>query len=284
MPSDALRQAAADVPADSSPAKNEPDTSGNPGPDAGDHSGDSSASAKKGRTVEEVHGEMNRKFKDLQDTFANRFERLETMLTSRTDSPSPSANGAQKDLNSMSSAELEALRPHIPADKKDAYEALLRTRREEERVDSRIEERLSKAQVVERRKSANAEAYQRYPELHNQSSTFYREVNRVLDQWGDAVTRNNPFAVLQAANEAAHRLGVKPRALEDTSSATGRVGGRTKPAPDGEGGGKRMSRAEAESIASKLANALPAGKKFDLDRVIDRAAQYDEHIDLFIRK
>lgn len=281
MPNIALRQAQQDVPVDSSPATPDSDTQDTPVPDAGNHSGDTPP-AQSGRTVEQVRGEFDRKFKDLQNDLTNRFSRLEEMLTSRAPAPTSSADSGEKDLNSMSVAELEALRPHIPADKKDAFEQLVRTRREEERVDSRVDRKLEGQRLVETRKQANADAYARFPELYNENGALYREVNKVLDQWGDVVTKKNPYSVLQAATEAAFRLGIKPRVPDAPTPTHGHS--RTAPAPDGAGGPAKMSKAEAEKIASRLANALPPGKKFDLENVINRTQQYNEHRDLFIRK
>lgn len=284
MPNLALRQAKADVPADSSLATDDTTNQPTPDTDAGDQSDDKGA-GKGGRSLDEVRGEFNRKFEDLKSDLNGKFSRLEEVLQGTKADQKPSGSEGTKDLNDMTSAELESLRPHIPEDKKSAYEDLLRARREEERVDARVERRLSKHEVTQVRKQSNSEAYSRYPELHNESGALYRAVNKVLDEWGDALTKNNPHAVLQAANEAAHRLGIKPKAVTEYTS--GRPNGRSAPAPRSDAGGKELTVAESEDIARRLRNALPAGKTFSPEVLADvrkRSGEYNKHRDLFIKK
>lgn len=280
MPNDALRQAKQDVPADSSPATTDDAAQSDPAPGAGETPGDK-GTGKGGRSIDEVRGELTRKLEEM----SGRFSRLEEMLQGVTAGTPRRDTEPAKDLNDMTTGELEALRPHIPEDKKAAFEVLVNTRREEERVDARFERKLTQRETVQARKAANEEAYDRYPELSNEVGTFYREVNKVLDQWGDPVTKNNPYAVLQAANEAAHRLGIKPR--ERVESRSGRVSSRTAPASDNAVGTRKMSVEQSESIARGLTAALPAGKTFSKDvmeGIRKRADEYEQHRDLFIRK
>lgn len=290
MPNPALAQAAQDVPADSSTVFNDQQPDGTPGPDTGDQSGDSASSAG-GRTVDQVHKEFDRKFRELRDEFRAQFADLKGTLGAASGSSPQQAASVPTDLNSMSSAQLEALRPHIPQDKLPAFEELVRVRREDERVDARFDARIAQRDIASRRRAANEEAYSAFPELHNESGKLYRMVNRVLDEYGDEVTTKNPFAVRDAAYEAARRLGITPKSGMSHSSRTSdsghRSGSRTAPADGGEDEESFLSVEESERIARNLANALPGGKGFTpemLARIRANAGLYGKNRDLFIRK
>jgi hypothetical protein len=274
---DALKQAQADVPADSSLAPADTSDVVDTAPEAVESSGDSDHK-ESGQTLKQMRAEILRKVDD-------RFARLESKLDSVVVQPQQGTPASPTSLDDMSTADLEALRPHITQDKLAAFEELVKTRREEERVDARLDKRLSQREVIATRKRANSDAYTRYPELHNERGALYTEVNKILDERGDDIVRRDPYSVLNAANEAAHRLGIKPTARSERNPSS-HIGSRTAPSADADDGVEQLSMGEAKDIADRLSAALPAGKKFTpetLKRLQANTAEYRKHQDLFIK-
>lgn len=296
MPNEALRQAGQDVPVDSSPTTDPTSTdesdNTNPGPDAGDHSGDSGGDDKSGgRGPDELRGEFDRRLKESDSKMDTGFARIEGMIAGMGQQQNTQPQGqVGNDLDSMSSAALEALRTGIPDDKLPAFEQLVAQKKSDERADARFNQNWTNQQTQQTRKESNAQAYQRYPELHDEASPLYRETNKVLDEMG-GIVEHDPRSVLNASNEAATRLGVKPRSGAMYGAPSTRnhapVGGRSAPAPDGSDGGIVMTNERAQEIGSRLAGALPSGKKFTTEQlkgIRERHSEYKKHQHLFIKQ
>lgn len=284
----ALSQSAQDVPPDPSPGQGgqpngAPQSASNPGPDAGHQSGDAdSGQSKEPRTPDNVRGELLRKHEQLSSTMEQRFARIEGLLQGISQQqPAPQhQNPAQPtSVDQMTSQQLEALRPQVPEDKRPELDRLIAQRRIDESVAARVDARLADQSRQQMRIEANKTAYGRWPELRDPGSHLYQVTNQVLNERGSGVN-NDPRALLDAANEAGMRLGLQPkshaRSFTDVSIPAG-----SQPTP--EQGGKGMSKDEAAAIAQRLQNALPGGKKFNLDRATELHGQYVEHKDLYIK-
>jgi len=271
MPKDLLGQAAQDVVAEPSPAAEA-------APEATPES-DEGGGKKKERTSDEVRGALVRRLEVANATTAEKLARIEGMLAARAAQPEPAA----PDVANLSSAQLEALRPSIPQDQQAAFDKLVNDRRVAESVRGVIASEFSKRDVVNTRKQANQEAFERYPDLHTDVSPMRKMTNKVLEEWG-ADPETNPRVVLDAANEAASRLGVTARRrAAGGGSEVRHVGGRTAPAP----GGKEtatISDEKVDSISKALQGALPAGKKFNPEKIKAAHAQYTEHRNLIVRQ
>jgi len=274
---DPLEQADKDVPLDSSTSTPPSDDPGNPPPDGDDKSGDSG----KGRTLENVRGELLRK----QDELRSELAEIKDLIRNQ---PAPAvAEPPTTDINKMSSVQLEALRPNVPEAQHAELDRLINKRRIDEAVAQGIESRLSAREVEQVRREANSTAFQRWPELRDNSSTFRRVTNEVLKERGDSTT--NPQAVLDAANEAGMRLGLKPATTAFNSNGRGAYrtarGSSDAPAP-ADAPQDMLSEAEASAIAIRLRNAMPSGKfsPEQVKRARERSGEYRKHQDLFIKK
>lgn len=278
-----LEEAAKDVPPDSSPANEQTpdDDASDPGPAAGDQSGKKGES---GRTLDNVRGEFNRKFNDFRDELAELKGMLRSFADANTRGSSNNNKGTARTLEQLSASELEALGPQVPEENKAAYDQLLASKRQDEQISIRIEERLAQERFAQQRVEANTEAYQRFPELHNRSSRMYQETNRVLNEMGAALSSNDPKVLLHAASVAAANLGLSSNRRFDRAS---HVPGNTAPSRDSDAGTEdAMSQEDAAKIAKQLGAAMPGGKfsPEQLERIRERAKEYRENKHLFIKQ
>lgn len=282
MAQDFLKQATKDVdlpdPSTGDDSSLDAPVSDDPGTGAGDLPADDKKQT--GRGVDEVRGELLRKMDRNQSDIAERLARLEGMLEKRQqpDVPTPSDSIT---IENATSAQLEALRPQIPADKRDAFEQLVRQRREEERVDARFAANWDRRHTEQQRKDSVRVAHERYPELRNESSRLYKMTNKVLDEYGDRRVNSDPGIVLAAANEAAARLGIVATVTTRRSLGTA-PGGTGNPRSD-DAPQETLSKAKANELAAKLANALPKGKKFSIPEIQKSHAEYNRHRNLIIK-
>jgi hypothetical protein len=276
-----LDQADMDVPPDPSAGNTTGADTADPTPE-GDISGDSPSGT---RTVENVRGELLRKMQ--ADNAALRNDIL-TEIRGMVARQPEAAPAPTTDVNQMSAAQLEALRPSVPDANHAELDRLIAKRRIDEAVAQGIDQRLSARDVEQARQTANSNAFSRWPELRDTGSTFRQVTNEVLKEMGSA--SNNPRAVLDAANEAGLRLGLRP--VHSLMSAGGASaysqrtarGNGGEPAPVAES--FAMTDAEAANIAKKLQRAMPKGKftPEQLKRAQKRSGDYREHQDLFIKK
>lgn len=291
-----LDEAVRSVPADSSPANEDSDQeitetleaeeSQGQGdePDTGDESGD-----EKGRTVENVRGELLRKLEksnaDLMRELQAVREEAQRMREQYGVPTSQPASNQPKTLDDMSIQELEAAAANVPEEQRDAFQQYLLERK----VQARVDERLTKFQSESERKTAeqrfNEQAIQRWPELRDRSTEFYRVTDRILSEMGSTAA-DNPRAVLDAANEAGLELGLHPqtgvrRSAQPASRKQPAPGRRTKSGP----GSAEPSTALDDATIRSLSNAMP-GKKFtkeQLKRIADRDKVYREQLNTHVR-
>lgn len=289
----ALQQSAQDVPPDPSPGQGgqpngEPQSADNsPAPEQGHKSGDAdSGQSKEPRTPDNVRGELLRKLGETDQQWQQRFARIEGMLqglSQQREAPQAPAQHQQQQpsrVEDMSSQQLEALRPQVPEDKRPELDRLIQQRKIDEQVAQRVDARLADQSRQQMRIESNKMAYGRWPELRDPGSQLYQITNQVLNERGSGVN-NDPRALLDAANEAGMRLGLQPKSRVPVHGDVNVPSG-SAPAD----GGRRtqgMSKDEAAQIAQRLQNALPGGKKFNLERASELHGQYVEHKDLYIK-
>jgi hypothetical protein len=247
-----------------------------------------------GRTIENVYRELSRKQEQFQERMMQQLSESQKMLAEalqgRTEQPEKQTGNT---LDSMSVQELEAFRKTVAEQNPDAlteFDDYLNKRRVDDTVEQRIRQFENKSQVETRRRQANETAVQRYPELGQRNSDFYRAVNNRLQELGRDYVDANPRAVLDAANDVAAERGMVPSTTR-RPTIRGSVGSRES------GGGapvqkqkqeknlpkSAQSAEDREAIARRLAAALPKGKKFDDKAIEDKMAQYQENVGYFLR-
>lgn len=258
-----LAQAAKDVPPDSSPGddqdfdqENLGDATDDSDPAGGKQQGDQGGGqGKSGRTLENIQREFDRKIVKLEGII----EGLSSRLTQ-----APAAQQPITDVTAMSSVQLEALAGSIPEGQKQAFAELLAQKKQEESVRSIVTREMSEHNFQSKQMAANVEAFNRYPELHDQSSKFRIVTNQVLNEMG-AASEKDPEILLHASEVAAARLGVSGR-RQSSIYRTAVAGGGTGPADEGVKGASEISASKANEIAQRLARAMPGGK-FSKERV-----------------
>jgi len=274
MAKDNLAQAAQDVIPESS-------AGGEAAPAATEQASDDSGGKGKGRTIDEVRGELVRRIEDANAATREQLARIEGMMSARQAEPARPAG--PPDINTLPLDELEALRPSIPKEQLGAFERLVADRRVAEAVRGHVTSEFSKRETERTRREANQEAFNRYPDLHNETSPMRKMTNKVLDERG-GVEGAGVRAVLDAANEAASRLGITAATRQSGGPDIRQPGSRTAPAPTGGAGTPTLSKEKADSIAKALRGALPAGKKFDIERIQKSHADYTAHRNLIVKQ
>lgn len=290
-----LDEAVRSVPAESSPADDDAlETAdaeiADPNPEGdldneGDDSGDD-----KGRTIENVRGELLRKLEKSNEKLMSELRAMREEATRLRDQygvPAPATNTNQpKTLDDMTVAELEAAAAQVPEDQKQAFDQYLLERK----VQARVDESLNKFQEKNQRQTAeqrfNEQAITRWPELRDRNSDFYRATDRILSEMG-AAAASNPRAVLDAANEAGLELGQMPQTglRRNASSPPRKTPAPGRKTSSGPSSADALPPADQQRIADKLASAMP-GRKFtkeQLKRIAERDKMYREQIQTHVR-
>jgi len=228
----------------------------------------------KGRTLDNVRGELVRKQDRLEQSLRNEIRELRTaLLASKPAAKQEPAN----ELDAMSVSQLENLRAQVPEGQKEAFEAYLSTRRTEDLVEKRFSSFTAQQEFAKQRAYYTTMAVERYPDLKDYTSDFAREVDQMLSALDPAVVARNPRVVYDLANDIAIQRDVRPRQRRVVSGKTATT--RTSPAPAAE------SKAKIDpTLAAKLKRALPKGKDFNTDRLKERAEYYSEHLSDHIQK
>lgn len=240
------------------------------------------------RPDENVRGEFTRKLKEAEersdaklDAILGRVETIQTDLAGRNDAP-PSKPVGAPDSNPLDPYSVDQLQAALVNDQIDdatkrSINAYLpvRVAREEAR---RIGEENRQTDAASRtRREANQAATDRFPELLDPTTPMHKKVNQILLARGSQT--HNPTSVLDAANEAAHILGIGVKRQPRIPNKPGGVDGGSpvKSGPDGEYEG--MTDAEIDAIEPKLAHLLGRNKdgtqkKFDRPFLKERSKMY----------
>lgn len=244
-----------------------------------------------GRTIDNVHGEFSRKFgeisKQSQD-FQNSIMRRLDDLASRISGRQPETQQPKTKLEDYSVAELQAYMTALPADnpQRAQVEAVITDKIVNEKIDARVQDITGRERLKVTKREAVRVATERYPDLRNESTDFWKQVDQELRYRGDGYAQSNPNAVLDVANEVAQRMGVQAKRNVRT---TVRVPDRPANRRDGAAPVQKdeqfaMSEEEANQIAEKLETAL--GRKFkpeEIKRIRENHASYVGAKNLFVR-
>lgn len=247
-----------------------------------------------GRTIENVYRELSRKQEEFQERMFQQLTESQKLLAdavqTRTEQPEQKSGNTFDD---MSLDQLEQFRNDVQENNPEylaQFDSYLQRRRVDETVEQRLQQYRQRDQMDARRKQSNETAVQRYPELGQPNSSFYRTVNSRLQEMGREWVESNPRAVLDAANDVAVEMGVTPNthrpAIRGTMANRDMGGG----APVGRAEEKKelpksgQSAEDRAAIADRLRAALPSGKNFSKDKDIeDKMASYHRNISLFTR-
>lgn len=242
------------------------------------------------RTLDNVRGELVRKLEDSEkrsdtklDAILTRMDNMQGDIAGRNqappDKPASTPGGNPLDSYSVDQLQLALVNEQVDEPTKQSINAYLpvRVARDEAR---RIGEENRLTDVAARtRQEANQAAVDRYPDLVNPATQLHKEVNRILLARGSQT--QNPTAVLDAANEAAARLGFEMKAPSRQPRVPQTPAGVNNQAPvsgdpnEYEG----MTDTEIDAIASKLDHLLGRNKDgtkktFDKDFIREQSKIY----------
>ena len=242
-----------------------------------------------GRTIENVYRELSRK--QIEDAEANRAfqERMIGALGEITSKISEYREPAKPDqstgntLDEYSVSQLDGLRGQVPEEKLVEFDAYVMNRKIDAKVDEKVG-KFSQAQSFEtKRETSVQEAMNRFTDLNDPDSEFYKDVDKELRSRGADYSKGNAQAILDTASyvAASTGYGVRQAAQPRIPSQQGRRTGAPVQQEEDKGG---MTTERAEELAAGLQNALPPGKKFDIKKIRENANEYIENSDLFIRQ
>ena len=226
---------------------------------------------KEDRPVENLKGELVRKLEAVEkrsdaklDAILTRMDNMQGDIAGRNqappDKPASTPGGNPLDSYSVDQLQLAMVNDQVDDPTKQSIQAYLpvRVARDEAR---RIgeENRLTDA-AARTRQEANQAAVDRYQDLVDPTTQMHKETNRILLARGSQP--NNPTALLDAANEAARRLGIgvtapskQPRVPQTPAGVNNQtpVAGDPNEYPG-------MTDAEIDAIASNLDHLLGRNK------------------------
>lgn len=250
-----------------------------PGDTEGGAAGDEPGK-KPDRPIENVRGELLRKQTEAERRIISQMDQRFAQildLFKAFGATSQSKKPAQT-FDDLSIQELEVMEGQVPEEQKKAFTDYLVKRK----VDAQIAQSVGKVQEEQKysaeRTRANTIAVQRYPDLRNQTSTLFMEVDRRLRKLQAETPEQikyNPRIVMNIADDVASELGVAPKQTSQTrrmTTRTDRMG--DKPVRREEE--ISVNDAELDSIAKKLAPAMK-GKGFDMKRIKDRTKEYQKY-------
>ena len=246
----------------------------------------------KGRTIENVYGELTRKQKEDRDNLMSQISSLGNMVQTLTEQlSSKSTAGAQgpKTLDDYSVADLTQYRDSLSADdpQRSQYDSLIADKIVNQKVVEQVHAITGRERMKSQRESAVTQAIERYPELRDESSSFYQKVDAKVRALPDDYKAANPRVVMDVANEVAIAEGINPSRVRQTlrvpgkPSATRRDGAPAAPASKPK---LTMSDAEARAHAKKLEGAM--GRKFtneEIMKIRENHQSYSDNRNLFTR-
>jgi hypothetical protein len=270
-----------DVIRDSSPTNDSTDGAATADHSTDDAQADSGAvddgKTKDSRSIDNVRGEILRKFGDFQAEVRGTLAEIKGQLSTSAPASSAKPSSLQDQLNQYTADQLEQLRSTLPEDQRSAIDPYIQRKRVKEEVDQRFSAFTESYQTKSERDRFNSMAVARYPDLYNLASDFAREVDARIKQQPESVTKNNPRLVLDIANDVAIERGMKPQARR-VIQGTGRqgFGSRTAPAnqEDAAGASGGLSDEKHDAISKALQAALPRGQKFDRKAIREREKNY----------
>jgi hypothetical protein len=260
-----------------------PDPGSGPGDKTGEGKGDQD---KSGRTVDNVRGELNRKLEQQREYFTGVVSSLEQKIERLVEARGggePEKPKSANSLDDLSVADLRNLRPQVPEEQRETFEAYLREREIKEEVQSQVQQYQSQQSFQQQEADANKQAVSRWPDLKDKSSTLYGKTNEILQRMGKAADEN-PRAVLDAANEAGIELGLSPRSFHQpkVTGARHTAPGGSAPPP---GEQPNVDQSRLDEIAKGLGDAFKGGKISDeaMERIRENTALYRQNVDKLLK-
>ena len=249
----------------------------------------------KGRTIDNVYGELSRKQektdenqRKFQENLMTQMGNLVREVTEKLSTPAAGTQ-AQKTLEDYSVAELTTYRDNLPAE--DPQRAQMDSLIADKIVNQKVQEQVHKITGMDRmqvqRERVAVQAVDRYPDLADENSSFYQKVDARIRSLDPSYVDGNPRVAMDVANEVAIAEGISPTRARQTlrvpgkPSATRREGAAPAPQAKDE---LSMTTEEATRIAKKLEGAL--GKKFTKEQIEDirkNHQSYHDNRSLFTR-
>ncbi len=218
---------------------------------------------------------LQREFARKQDQFENRvMDRLDQMSTQTIQQP---VNQGAKTVDDYSVSDLEAYRDGMEAD--DARRGKLDGLIQEKVIASQIATQVADITGRQAFKTAKTEAvqkmHQRYPDLKDDSTDFYRQVDQEVRVRGEAHVNSNPNALLDIANEVYIRMGSNRQSV-NRNLIPGRPASKrdSQPAPSTKPE-FTWTREDARKNSKGLEEAM--GRPFtdeELDRIVENHQSY----------
>ena len=270
-----------DPPADEQPVENEDFQSNEPDVTDDVDDGNGSEDQKGDRSSENYYRELIRKSEEREERMLHMMERL----AESSAAPPPPVKKSGDSLDDRSIEELDGLRDQVPEDRRAAFDSYLNKRRVTEEVETRMTDLERRTEVRTARQGAGQEAVNRYPDLADPGSDFAKKVNAKLRTLGRPYIDANPRAIVDVANEVAISEGRQFRSAPGRRPKGSQANRSSTPVDNESRGskGKFQSTEETAEIAKRLSRALPKGKEFDIAKINERANEYDQNRDLFIK-
>jgi hypothetical protein len=262
---------------DSPPAPDVPEPTNEPEPDAPANDADGDGDGEKdGRDINNLQREFDRKYQRLESKLDQVVDRI---LSQPTPEKEPSKQSGNQ-LDDMSIDQLKALRAEVPEERQKDFDDYMTQRIIDDAVDKRVSAFAERQTRDTARTMANQQAVDRFPELKDKASDFHAKVQTKLNELGPDYVRNNPRAILDAANDVALAVGARYRTNPRLPAAEpANAGNQQTPnvADDG-----TLSDEKAAEIAASLKRAMP-NKEFDLESIKERHKEYNKRKSLYIR-
>jgi hypothetical protein len=243
---------------------------------------------KQERDLNNIYREFARKQQDHEERMTKRFESvIDRLNESLRAIPQTASEPVEQDGNQLDKTPLDQLRQmrgQVPEEQKVAFEDYLIERTIKEETNKFKSEFTRAHEVGLARRESNQMAMNRYPELQDKASDFYKFVAREIGlRGGKKYISTNPTAVLDVANEVAQSQGLQPQAARRLSRLTPHQ-------PAANKGNKPVQSSDTETISDEKANAIKQrlerdipGISIDIKKIKERHKLYHDNKDLFVR-
>ena len=235
------------------------------------------------RTADNVRGELLRKM-SKQDQLLHSLSDQVTQLNSalravpaQTAQPQP-AN--KTSLDDYTIDELSTARAEVPAEKLAEFDLYVNKRVTKDTIQREMSTFRTSHDFDVKQQTYAQQAADRFPDIKDETSDFARAVQKKLNDVPDAVLTSDPKLILHLANEVALDSDIKPTRRRTVKGLEKPASSNTGPGP----GSKEKDVTLDKDLMKKLERALPAGKKFNEERLGERIQYYNEHIGDHVKK
>lgn len=251
---------------------------------AGDPKAESAEGKKPERDYDQLHREFDRKIGKLGRDINQKLEAIAAKVNVRGEQSTPSDETGDI-LDKYKLSDLRGMRSQVTDEGQlKQLDDYITKRTVKETVSAELQSFKSTESFKQRKDDANRTAVTRYPELLDEKSDFYANVQAKMSAEGSEYRSTNPRAILDIANDVAAELGTPARATV-RGRRPGTVVTRKDSADPADAKDKPLYSDEMNNAISKrLSRALPAGSKgFKMDQIKKEQSEYNKHKDLIIR-